>query len=54
MDLIFLLIFFSGNFKTVEEIVTAFDKNVFPKVWGASYLSIIPPLHWAISDATGR
>ena len=46
--------FFSGNFKTIEEVVTAFDKSIFPKVWGASYLGLIQPLQWAITDITGR
>lgn len=46
---------FLGNFRTVEEVVAAFDKNKFPKVWALKiWTYTIPKLHWAISDATGK
>ena len=45
---------FLANYKNVEEVVRAVDNNYFPKVWGASFHGITSPLHWAISDASGR
>ena len=45
---------FLANYKNVEEVVRAVDNKYFPKVWGASFHGIVSPLHWAISDASGR
>ena len=46
-----------GNFATVDEIREAFQQDLFPLVWGKSFIvnskGFIPPFHWSVVDRSG-